>query len=358
MSNQKPLIILSTGGTGGHVIPAQALAHELMKRDFCVEVITDARGLKYTGGFGDIPIHKVSAGTFGKGLPKLLIGLCQSIALLIKKRPACVVGFGGYPSFPGMFAAQVLAVPTILHESNAIFGKANKALGLLATKISLSWEKSRGLSKKEQAKSELIGNPIRAEISALADKPYPPIKDTLNILVMGGSLGATVFSEVLPKAFTGLSDEQKTRLNITQQCRENDLDAVKKAYEEAGINATLATFINDVPQELEKCHLFIGRSGGTVFEITAAGRPAIYVPYPHHADQQQKINADAIADQGGAWTVEEKDFTPEALQKKIEGFLNDPEILIEAAAKAKACGKPDAAAKLATLVETLTNVKG
>ncbi|MFK7839314.1 MAG: glycosyltransferase [Bdellovibrionales bacterium] len=355
--NNKPLIILSTGGTGGHIIPAQALATELLKKGYAVEVITDSRGMKFTKGFGGIPIHQISAGTFGKGLPKLILGLLQSMILLIKNRPDCVIGFGGYPSFPGILAAQILCIPNILHESNAIFGKANKALGCLATKISLSWNKTQGLSKKEQSKSQVIGNPIREDIAVLASTQYPDMNETLNILVMGGSLGATVFSEVLPKSFTQLSHNQKSKLKIIQQCREADIQAVRKAYKKANIDAELATFIDDVPEALKNCHLFIGRSGGTVFEITAAGRPAIYVPYPHHADQQQKINADAIAEKGGAWTIEEKDFTPEVLKEKIELFLADPSTLKTAAGKAKTCGTPDAASKLADMIEPLVNVK-
>jgi len=354
MGNKKPLIILSAGGTGGHVLPAQALAHELLDRDFAVELITDSRGVKFASGFKGIPIHIMPAGTFSiKGLPLLMIGVCKSILLLLKKRPAAVVGFGGYPSFPGHFAAQLLNIPNIIHESNIIMGKANKILAKRATKISLSWDNSRGLSIKEQAKSERIGNPIRTEISALSEKPYPTVKDTLNILVMGGSLGATIFSEVLPEAFAQLTDEQKSKLRITQQCREADLDAVRSAYKSAGINASLATFIENVPEALSQCHLFIGRSGGTVFEITAAGRPAIYVPYPHHADQQQKMNAESISNQGGAWTFEEDVFTPDLLKAHIEKFLENPETLTATAAKSKACGKPDAAAKLSKLVENI-----
>ncbi len=358
MNNPKPLIILSAGGTGGHVIPAAALAHALQAKDYAVEVITDARGMKFAGVFGDIPIHEIPAGTFSpKGFLPLLMGLCKSIVIMLKNRPACVVGFGGYPSFPGTFAAQILCIPNILHESNAIFGKANKALGLLATKISLSWPKSYGLSSRQKAKSIVIGNPIRADIAALADKPYPPIKDTLNILVMGGSLGATIFSEVIPKAISQLTDAQRKKLRITQQCREGDINAVKSAYADMSVKAKCATFIENVPDELKKCHLFIGRSGGTVFEITAAGRPAIFVPYPHHADQQQKINAEAISDQGGAWTIEEHIFTPDIVKDHITAFLNDPSTLINAAGKSKACGMPDAAAKLAALIEEIIESK-
>jgi len=357
--SKNPLIILSAGGTGGHVIPAQALSVELLKKGYAVEVITDARGMKFTQGFApEIKLHQIPAGTFSpKGLLPLLIGLLKAIILLIKNRPAYVVGFGGYPSFPGQAAAQILCIPNIIHESNAIFGKANKALTPLATKISLAWENTRGLSAKEKNKSEHIGNPLRAEIASLADQPYPPIKDTLNILVMGGSLGATIFSEVLPKAFASLPEDKRKKLQITQQCRESDIDAARESYAAVNIDADLATFITDVPKALRDCHLFIGRSGGTVFEITAAGRPAIFVPYPHHADQQQKINADAISEKGGAWTIEEKDFTPETLQAKIQDFLQNPETLKTAAEKSKSCGTPNAAAKLAELIETLINKK-
>lgn len=359
MTKQSPLIILSAGGTGGHIMPAQSLAHDLIARGYRVEIITDSRGLKFTKGFGTIKLHEVSAGTFGKGLPKLALGIAQSIAIILKSKPAAIVGFGGYPSFPGVLAAQLLLKPTILHEQNAIVGKANKALACLATKIALSWPNSRGLSDKQRAKSTVTGNPIRTEIAKIADTPFPPITDTLNILVMGGSLGATVFSKILPQAFAQLPPENRAMLNITQQCREADIPEVKAAYEAANIKATLMTFIDDVATEITNAHLFIGRSGAsTVAEISAAGRPAIFVPYPHHADQQQKINADAIADNGGAWTIEEKDFTIERVKTHIEQCLAKPSTLSSAAAKAKACANPNAAAKLAELVETLINTKG
>ena len=357
--NEKPLIILTAGGTGGHVMPAQALAAELIEREYRVQIITDARGMKYAKGFGDLKIHQIEAGTFGLGMPKLMLGILQSASILFKEKPAAIVGFGGYPAFPATFAGQLLGTPTVLHEQNAIFGKANKALAILALKIGLSWPNSRGLSKGEQKRAEVTGNPIRADIAKLAGHKYPEIKDTLNILVMGGSLGATVFSEVLPEAFANLSEDQKSRLNIRQQCREADLGGVKKAYAEANIKAELSTFIDDVPQALAKAHLFIGRSGAsTVAEIGAAGLPAIFVPYPHHKDQQQKLNAESISEQGGAWTFTEDVFDSALLKSHIEGFLAEPKILKTAAAKSKACANPDAAAKLAKLVETVITTKG
>ena len=347
-----PLIILSAGGTGGHIMPAQALSADLIARGFRVEVITDSRGKKFTKGFGDLTLHEVSAGTFGRGAPKLILGILQSLAIILKTRPAAVIGFGGYPSFPGMIAGQILLKPTILHESNAVLGKANKALCILATKIALSWENSRGLSDKERAKSIVTGNPIREDIARLARIEYPSITDKLNILVMGGSQGASIFSQVIPAALAKLSPENRAKLNITQQCRAEDIADTTKAYEDAGITATLMTFIDDVATEITNCHLFIGRSGAsTVTEMTTAGRPAIYVPLGVHKDNQQKVHADAVADHGGAWTVMQNDFTPESLHAQIETFLANPSTLESAAQKAKACAKPDAAAKLSALIE-------
>lgn len=365
MSEETPLVILSAGGTGGHVMPAQALAHDLIARGYRIAVITDPRGMKYSKGFGDIPIHEVKAGTLGKGilgkvkgLANLAFGILQARKIIRRLKPAVVVGFGGYPSVPGVYAAQRKKIPTILHESNAILGWANDLLAKKATHIALSWEGSRGLNDEERTRSVVTGNPIRTEIKALADKPYPQLVQdgALNILVMGGSLGASIFSEVLPEAFKQLSPENRARLNIVQQCREEDLAQVEAAYKDIGINATLMTFITDVATEITNCHLFIGRSGAsTVTEMTAAGRPAIYVPLGVHKDNQQKINADTVSDQGGAWTFVQDGFTSDALLARIERFLADPSILTKSAEKAKTCGNPDAAAKLGTLVEKLIN---
>lgn len=368
MNNEtKPLILLSAGGTGGHVMPAQALAHELISRGFRVEVVTDARGMKFAKGFGDIPLREVKAGTLGrgiigkvKGVLNLLLGISQATYLISLIKPSAVVGFGGYPSVPGVYAAQRRKIPTILHESNAILGWANDLLAKKASHIALSWPNSQGLNEEEQSRSTITGNPIREDIKALADKPYPPLKPdgALNILVMGGSLGASIFSEVIPQTLKQLSNENRARINILQQCREEDIEHVKAEYKEIGINAELVTFIDDVAAAIQNCHLFIGRSGAsTVTEMTAAGRPSIFVPLGVHKDNQQKINADTVSDEGGAWTFVQDGFTPEALLKRLEICLADPSILIKAAQKAKTCGNPDAASKLASLVEKTINAQ-
>lgn len=366
MSNKNaPLILLSAGGTGGHVMPAKALAHDLVSRGYRVELITDSRGLNFKQHFDGIPMHEVKAGTLGKGaigkitgLAKLGLGILKAGQIIRRLKPAVVVGFGGYPSVPGVYAAQQQKIPTILHEQNAILGRANDLLAPKAERIALSWADSTGLSEEEWLRAIVTGNPVRPEIASLYTRPFPHLEQDgeMRILVMGGSLGASVFSKILPEAFERLSLPHRKRLHIIQQCREEDLKSVKGKYKHAEINAELVTFIDDVADQLDKAHLVIARSGAsTVAEVTTAGRPAIFVPYPHHADQQQKRNADTVSDVGGSWTMTEDGFTTDALLARIETFMQDPSILFRAAEKARSCGKPDAARKLGNLVTAIAS---
>ncbi len=365
MSEQGKLILLSAGGTGGHMTPAGALGHDLLARGYRVEIITDERGKKYAPMFKGMKMHVVKAGTLGAGIigklrgaANLGIGTLQALKLVRNLKPSLVVGFGGYPSVPGVYAAQKLKIPTIIHEQNAIIGKANDFLAKKAERIALSMPNVSGLDDNEIVRSVETGNPVRAEIAQLFTKPYPVLEEdgVLRILVMGGSLGANVFSDVLPEAFAKLSEGQRAQLDIVQQCRKDDLKGVKDAYKKAGIKAQLSTFIDDVASEFEKAHLVICRSGAsTVAEVTTAGRPAIFVPYPYHKDQQQKMNADAVADHGGAWVMAQSGFTPEALFSRIEIFLQNPQVLFRAAESARDCGRPDAARKLGNLVVAIVS---
>lgn len=365
MADDSKLILLSSGGTGGHMTPAQALGHDLLSRGFRVEVITDKRGMNYASMFEGMKMHVIKAGTLGsgvlgkvKGMANLGIGIAQANGLIGKLKPSVVVGFGGYPSFPGVYAAQKLKIPTVLHEQNAIIGKANAMLAPKADRIALSLPVMRGLDETDKVRAVITGNPVRPEIAALYTEPYPNVKEDgpLKVFVTGGSLGATVFSEIVPQTLVKLSGANRKRLKIVQQCREADLENVRKIYEEHNIDAELATFFDDVPQKLRDCHLVICRSGAsTVAEVTTAGRPAIFVPYPHHKDQQQKMNADAVADVGGAWMMTESGFTEDALLARIENFLQNPQALFKAAEKARTCGKPDAARKLGNLVTAIVS---
>lgn len=365
MSETEKLVILSAGGTGGHMTPAQALGRDLLSRGYRVEIITDKRGRHYEAMFEGMPMHVVHAGTLGagfwnklKGAASLGFGIAQAARLLIRLKPAVVVGFGGYPSVPGVYAAQKLKISTVIHEQNAIIGRANAFLAAKALRIALSFPNFTGLDEADQIRCVVTGNPVRPEISALYMRPYPAAQQDkiLRIFVMGGSLGAGVFSTILPETIAKLPLSHRQRLEIVQQCRKEDLDSVRKAYEEMEVKAELATFFDDVAEKLAAAHLVIARSGAsTVAEVTAAGRPAIFVPYPHHKDQQQKMNADAVADSGGAWVMSEAGFTVEALRVRLENFLQNPEALFRAAENARVCGKPDAARKLGNLVTAIVS---
>lgn len=364
MTNKTNPIVLVAGGTGGHVMPAAALACDLIARGLDVHLITDKRGLAYSKSFDkSVTISKVCAsaptgGIFKKAKAAAVLGfgMLQSIKLLRSIKPSVVVGFGGYPSLPSVLAAGQLGIPIVLHEQNATFGKANEFLAPKAKRIALSWPISQDLKKEQSVRCVITGNPVRADIAALCSKPYraPEADGELRVFVLGGSLGAKVFSDVIPKALTSLSDEEKPRINVIQHCLEGDINSVRSTYEDSGIKATLATFFDDVAEQLENAHLIIARAGASmVAETTASGRPAIFVPYPHHSDQQQSLNAQAVEDAGGAWIMPQDGFTPDALSARIETFLQSPEILFDAANKAHECGKPNAARKLGNLVTAI-----
>ncbi len=360
MTHDQPIkILLSSGGTGGHVFPAIALAHDLVSRGYDIHFATDPRGEKYIKGQFDYTL--VAAGTLPSGVKGKILGILnmgkgylKARSLIKKYAPQTVVGFGGYPCVPAVLAAQHKNIPTILHEQNAIVGKANLYLAPKAARIALSLEGGEELENVDKVRSVVTGNPVRPEISALFTQPYPTLHGDalLNILVFGGSQGATILSDVIPKAIEALSETYRARLNIVQQCStETEVKDTAAFYKTLGVPAECALFFDDMPARLLNTHLVISRSGAsTVAEVSTAGRPAIFVPYPHHADQQQLKNAETIADHGGAWVMPETGFTVDALQTQIEMFLQTPELLFKAAESARACAHPDAARKLGNLV--------
>jgi UDP-N-acetylglucosamine--N-acetylmuramyl-(pentapeptide) pyrophosphoryl-undecaprenol N-acetylglucosamine transferase len=359
-SSITPLVMLAAGGTGGHMFPAEALAHELRKRGLRVCLVTDQRGGHFSADFSAFPVYAVQASSLGKnffakvkGVTNMLLGTLQAWRLIRKLKPSLVVGFGGYPCVPPVFAASRVGIPILLHEQNAIAGRANKILKPLAKAIATSFPSVKGL---ENARTVLTGNPVRLGICALHEQPYPVAAENgqLKILVMGGSLGASVFGEVVPKAVKLLPENLRRRLVIAQQCRKADIDAVQHAYAESGMQPELATFFNDVPDRLAECHLVICRSGAsTIAELAAAGRPSILVPYPHAVAGEQKANAEALADAGGAWLIPEQAFTPEALAVRLESLLNLPATLTKTAAAAKSLARLSATSQLADLACTL-----
>lgn len=363
---QKPLVLLAAGGTGGHIFPAEALANELKKRGFRLGLVTDRRGSAFKGTLGEIKTHKIIAGGIaGKSIPAkilsvfaLAIGAVQALFLIKKIKPDCVIGFGGYASVPTMMAAASGGVSSAIHEQNALLGRANRLLAPRVKKIATSFAHMRGLPAGNEDKVVLTGMPVRPKIAEMRGTPYPDVEGQgpLNILVLGGSQGATILSEVVPSALERLDRNIRERINVTQQCREEDLAAVGRAYEASNINATLATFISNVPECLAAAHLVIVRSGAsTMAEVLAVGRPSIMVPYPHATDDHQTYNAQAVDGAGAGWIMPQQTFNAENLAARLDSLLGLPAVLQKAAASAHEQGQSDAAKLLADVVSELVS---
>ena len=358
------LIVLTAGGTGGHVFPAEALAAELLRRGHRLALVTDRRGQAFGGTLGDLATYPIAAGGIaGRGIAARLkaiaeigVGVLQARRLLKSLRPAAVVGFGGYASVPAMMAATGGGFATALHEQNAVLGRANRLLAPRVTRIATCYPRLAHLSPAWSHKVVRTGMPVRPAIALLRGNPYPPpgADGPLRLLVLGGSQGARVFSEVVPAALARLPQPLRRRLEVSQQCRPEDLDAVRLAYQDTGIRAELRSFFEDVPDRLAAAHLVITRSGAsTVAEVTALGRPAILVPYPHAIDDHQTANAHALDEAGGGWLMPQPAFTPDSLAARIEALAAQPGTLVRAAACSRSAGAPEASARLADLVAGL-----
>jgi UDP-N-acetylglucosamine--N-acetylmuramyl-(pentapeptide) pyrophosphoryl-undecaprenol N-acetylglucosamine transferase len=356
-------IVLSAGGTGGHLFPAQALAAELVRRGKNIVVMTDSRGSSYGDVFPGARIEIVPSAAFSDrsiiGLVsapfEIGAGIVVSFLKLMHIRPKAVVGFGGYPSLPVMLAACLARFPTAILAPDAVLGRANRLVANFVRVIAANFPLVRFLPK-DISKIVYTGNPLRPEALALAGAPYETPADgaPLRLLVFGGSQGARFFSEALPPAIAGLPTALKSRLDIVQQCRPEDLESVRAAYAAMGVKAELASFFKDMPARIARAHLVIARSGaGTVSELATIGRPAILVPLPHALDDNQTPNADALVNVGGGWRVAQKDLTAEKLAGMLSVAFSDPQALARCADAARALAKPDATQRLADLVERL-----
>ena len=363
----KPLtLIIAAGGTGGHMFPADSLAQELKRRGHRPVLLSDSRGLKFPGLFGGVESHLIASGTFAGGgiggkigtFFSLWKGFFKAMWLMIKINPEGVIGFGGYPVVPTMSAARFLRIPYGLHEQNAVLGRANRAIAGKARMIAISFPETRKVRKHYLTKTYVTGNPVREAIIGLGEKPYPaPAENKVfRLLVFGGSQGASVFGRVVPEALGMLPKAVRDRLRVTQQSREDEKDKLEAAYKKHGVKVRALTFIKDIPAKLARTHLVIGRAGAsTVFELAAAGRPAVLVPFPSAMDDHQTANASLLADAGAAWVFAEKDFTARALAKHLQQVLVRDNALGKAAAAARALARPDAAKRLADLVEDMAS---
>lgn len=355
------IVALAAGGTGGHMFPAQALARELLGRGSKVALVTDRRGGGFGGDLPEVQTARISAGAIAGGNPlkkiasvgRLALGYFQARGTLRRLRADTVVGFGGYASVPTVMAGAHRGLRIVLHEQNAVLGRANRLLAPQADAVASSFAEVQGLKDEDRAKVTFTGNPVRPAIAALGAEAYPkPLPDgKLFLLVFGGSQGAEAFNTMVPAAIEALPEGLRARLEITQQVRGPATDQVREVYDTAGVRATLAGFFEDMPQRLRAAHLVISRAGAsTIAELAAAGRPAILVPYPYAADDHQSVNARAFAATGGGWAMPQADLTAGELSADLARLLSDPSALQDAAAAAYGFGRDGAAERLADLV--------
>jgi UDP-N-acetylglucosamine--N-acetylmuramyl-(pentapeptide) pyrophosphoryl-undecaprenol N-acetylglucosamine transferase len=360
-------IVIAAGGTGGHLFPAEALAAELLARGERLALMTDARSsafdstafasmerfvLRGSGLSGRGPL-RAAGGALG-----LAAGTVQARGILARLRASAVVGFGGYPSVPPVLAALSMRrserPATVLHEQNGVLGRANRLLAPRASALALSLADT--ISVPSSARVEVVGNPVRPALAALAGGGYPHSEsgNALRILVLGGSLGARIFADVVPGAVLALPEELRARLLVAQQCRPEDIARVREAYAAAGVPAQLSPFFPDVAGRLATAHLVLARAGAsTVAELACAGRPAVLVPLPHAIDDHQSANARTLAAAGAAWVMRQAKFTPALLAARLSALLSDPDALDAAAAAAASLAQPEAARRLADLVLSL-----
>ncbi|MDQ8758240.1 undecaprenyldiphospho-muramoylpentapeptide beta-N-acetylglucosaminyltransferase [Sphingosinicella sp. LHD-64] len=353
--------VLAAGGTGGHMMPAHALAEELLSRGHRCALVTDDRGARIPGLFENVQVHILPAGRLSGGpvgwfraARSIMTGRAMALRLYETFRPSAVVGFGGYPAFPALLAARRDKIPTIIHEQNAVLGRVNRLVASKVDAIATAYDQVDRLPGNAADKVHLVGNPVRDEVMALRDQPFPPLDEegVFRLLVTGGSQGASILSEVVPEGLALLPEHFRRRLQVTQQCRAEDIERVRARYAELGIPADLATYMPDLPDRLAWSHLVIARAGAsTIAELTVAGRPAILVPLPSATDDHQTANAREMAKAGGARTIAQGRFTPIELAKQMQKLALDPGALANAAARARATGRPDAARAMADLVE-------
>ncbi|MGF7151034.1 UDP-N-acetylglucosamine--N-acetylmuramyl-(pentapeptide) pyrophosphoryl-undecaprenol N-acetylglucosamine transferase [Sphingomonas zeicaulis] len=354
--------VLAAGGTGGHMVPAHALGAELIARGHSIALITDERGARIPGLFEGMEAHVMPAGRIAGGPlgwlragRSILAGRAMARGLNRQVRPSAVIGFGGYPALPALLAALKDGVPAMVHEQNAILGRVNRLLAGRVDIIATAYPDVQRLKPAYAGKVRLVGNPVRQEVLALRDEPFPALTEDgeFRVLVTGGSQGATILSTVVPDGLGLLPLQLRRNLKVVQQCRPEDIEDVRRRYAELGIDAELATYMQDMPDRLRWSQLVIARAGAsTIAELTVAGRPAILIPLPSAMDDHQTANVVEIVDAGGARSIVQSVFTPVELAKQIQKLAGEPGALAEAAARMRACGRPDAASALADVVES------
>jgi UDP-N-acetylglucosamine--N-acetylmuramyl-(pentapeptide) pyrophosphoryl-undecaprenol N-acetylglucosamine transferase len=352
-------VVICAGGTGGHMVPAHCLALALQARGVPVHLVTDDRGLRFPGLFGGVPRDVVAAGSTGRSgwraAPQVAAALWrgrgQARALYRRIAPRAVVGFGGYPSLPGLLGGVAAGLPCLLHEQNAVLGRANRLLARWAHVIATSWPQVARISAGQAGKVRYVGNPVRPEVLAAAAVPFDASPARLRLLVTGGSQGAAVFNTLVPAAVALLPAALRARLDVVHQGREQDQPAIAAAYAEAGVAARIAAYFPDLPAEMVAAQLVVARSGAsTVAELAVMGRPSILIPLPIATDDHQAANAQALVAAGGAVMLRQAGLDAARLAAALGDWLGNPAAMAAAAAAARAAGQPDATERLADLV--------
>jgi UDP-N-acetylglucosamine--N-acetylmuramyl-(pentapeptide) pyrophosphoryl-undecaprenol N-acetylglucosamine transferase len=366
MAERAPLVLLAAGGTGGHLFPAEALAEELRRRGVEVDLATDERATRYGHDFPARQTHVIPSATIRGRDPVSLLrtavtlagGAMKALLMLRRVRPVAVVGFGGYPTLPPLLAATLRRIPTVIHDANAVMGRANRMLAPRVTAIATSFP-GMTLDAALAKKATVTGNPVRPMVIAAAAQPYaaPSAAGPFRLLITGGSQGARVMADIVPGAVERMAPDLRARLVVVQQARGEDETRVRDAYARLGVAAEVAPFFSDLPARIAASHLVVSRSGAsTVAELAAIGRPSVLVPLPGALDQDQLANANVLARAGGALVLRQDDFTPERLAGEITALAADPAKLSAMATAAKSAGVLDAADRLADLVLRVANV--
>ena len=360
-TDAKRKLVIAAGGTGGHMFPAQALGEALMDEGWEVIMMTDARGRRHVKWLPDAKVHEVEATSISprqplkalRGLVILGRGTAQAKAILRDFRPDAVAGFGGYPAFPALRAAKAMGIPYILHEQNTVLGRVNRLFAKGARAVATGFDTAQRLAPG--SRHVATGNPLRQQIlDAIPDAYTPPGPGEIRLLIVGGSLGARIIAQTVPKAIALLPQDLRHRLSVVQQTTEGELDRARQQYEAAGVKAKLATFFSDIQTHLARAHLVIGRAGASsVSEFAAMGVPTVLVPLAIAMDDHQTVNASTLSGPGAAIVLPESAFTPEALARVLEERLADDTWLESAARAARATAKPDATARLVELVKSL-----
>ena len=362
MTSSSRVAIVAAGGTGGHMFPAEALSRALADRGWRIVLATDSRGDQYAQQFPAESRLTLEAATFRTGDPIGMIraslrisrGVGQARAAYRRLKPSVVIGFGGYPSLPALLAARSLRIPTVIHEQNAVLGRVNRRLARSATAVACAFPTLRKASPKVMKRVHVVGNPVRPDIAALSERPYHAPDQGIRLLVTGGSQGARLLSELVPDAMRLISEDLRCRLRVEQQTRVESIDFARRTFAEAGVECEIAPFFRNMSGRLGAAHLVVGRAGAsTISELAVSGMPALLIPLKIAMDDHQTWNAKLLTDSGAAVVLQEEGLTAEAFARALEEMVADPVKLTERSAAARAAAIPDAAERLADLVESV-----